>query len=504
MVRGVQRLGRHHMLRQVGIAVDLPPLSDGVIDDLFFRLAAVFLQHLAGVGIGKNRLDPGGDVPSVKTNRPRGRDGGQQRVANAMGADRIAHILIHRQHGLRLQVRLRLKQRERTLLLCQIDGGEVGRACDPLQPAFRLCGSLGRAVAQPNHCQSIRQPGDAQPDAALGLRLLRLRIQWKTAGIHHIVHHAHGGRRQLRQFVRVDPSRAPERIAHQSRKVDGAQQTRAIGRQGLLTAGVRGGDGLTVMQVVGAIDPVDENHTGLRVIVSRLHDPIPQGAGAHGAVGLPVEHQIPIGIGLHGLHEGVRHQHGDIEHPQPGRVRLRGDEILHIRVVAAHTRHHRPPAGACGHDRPTHRIPHIHEAQRARGIRRNPMHRSALGANGGEIISDPAALLHRQRGLFQHVENTAHAVGDRAHDKTVEQRHGTVRPSTGGNPARGQETEIVQRGFESGLPPRGILLHLRQGTGNPGPAVLYGAVNRRAVGFLQAIFHVPDRLGDRRCETAHG
>ena len=51
-----------------------------------------------------------------------------------------------------------------------------------------------------------------------------------------------------------------------------------------------------------------------------------------------------------------------------------------------------------------------------------PLTSVPLRPQGREIVADAAALLHRQRRLAQMREDAAHVVGDRAHDKAVEQR----------------------------------------------------------------------------------
>jgi hypothetical protein len=75
------------MVRQVGVAMQVAPHLHGVVDDLLLGAGAVGLQHLAGVGIGEDRLDPRGDVAGIEADRPRGRDGGQERVAQPMLRD---------------------------------------------------------------------------------------------------------------------------------------------------------------------------------------------------------------------------------------------------------------------------------------------------------------------------------------------------------------------------------------------------------------------------------
>jgi hypothetical protein len=53
------------------------------------------------------------------------------------------------------------------------------------------------------------------------------------------------------------------------------------------------------------------------------------------------------------------------------------------------------------------------------------------------------------------------------------------------------------------LPGRGVGLDRRQRAGDAGPGVLDRGVARRAVGGLEAVFHVPDLRGDRGGKAGH-
>ena len=215
------------------------------------------------------------------------------------------------------------------------------------------------------------------------------------------------------------------------------------------------------------------------------------------------EDQLPGAIRFHRFHEGIGHQHRHVEHAQARRVGFCGDEGFDIGVVTPHGGHHRAAPAACAHDGAAHRIPNIHERQRARGIRRHTFHIRAARTDGGEIIADAAALLHGQRRLFEHVKDAGHAVRHRAHHKAVEQGHLTRGAGTCGDAAGGKIFEIFQRGIEFVFPLGRVFFDARQIAGNTPPAVLHRYVNRRAVCFLKAILHIPDLLGNRRGETAH-
>ena len=423
---------------------------------------------------------------------PVGGDGGQQRVADAVLRDQRPHVRIQAAHGFPGQERLPVVQRERTLLRRQPGGGDVGRALDRGGPGAGLRRGLRRAVAQPGHGQGVGEPGHAQADPPLGERLLPLRLQREAGHVHGVVHHADGDRDQAGQLRRVDPGVGGERVSHQPGQVDGAEQAGAVGRQRLLAARVGGADGFAVVQVVAAVDAVDEDDAGLGVVVGGLGDGVEQGPGAQRAVDPAVEHQVPVAVGLHRGHERVGRQHGQVEVAQPPGLALGGDEVGDVRVVAAQGGHHGAAPGARGHDGAAHGVPHVHERQRAGGVGPHPAHRGAPGPQGGEVVADAAALLHGQGGLAQMVEDAAEVVGDVAHDEAVEQRH----PAPGTGPrqdaAGRQEPEVLQRLVERLLPGARIGLGRGQGTRDPAPGVLHRAVHRRAVRRLEPVLGIPD------------
>ena len=257
------------------------------------------------------------------------------------------------------------------------------------------------------------------------------------------------------------------------------------------------------MQVVLAIDPVDEDHPRLGEVIGRAHDPVPQVARLERAMDLAVKDQIPGPVGLDRLDEAIGDQNRKVEIAQPRRVGLGRDEFLDVRMVAAHRRHHRPPAGTRAHDRAAHRVPHIHEGYRPAGLGRDAAHLRPTRTDGGEILPDAAALLHGQRRLAHPVEDAVETVGKGAHDETVEKRHVAIRACTGEDSPGRQKAEILQRSIEPLLPGAAVGLGRGERARNPPPGVLDGAVDRRAVQRLEAILHVPDGLGDRGSETCH-
>ena len=370
------------------------------------------------------------------------------------------------------------------------------------QPLPDQCDAVGRAIFHLAEDQRISQTGHAQSDTALGLGLGTLFFQREARDINRIVQHADGGGDQSLQFRHVHGGVVGEPVAHQPGQVDGPQQTGAIGRQRLFAARIGGGDRFAIAQIVLLVDAVNKDHARLGIIIGGPHDAVPQRPGPDGAIGLAAEYQRPVGIGGDGLHEGIAHKHRQIEIAQPPRRALGGDEIFHIGMIHPQGRHHGAAARTGAHDGLAHGIPHIHERDRAGGIRAHALHGCALGPQGGKVITDAAALLQRQRRFAQGAEDAIHRIGDGAHDETVEQRHVASGARACEYPACRQEFVACQ-GMGEILRARGALIGrfgLRQGQRHARPAVRHIGVHGRAVRLLQPVLHVPDILGNR----AHG
>ena len=101
--------------------------------------------------------------------------------------------------------------------------------------------------------------------------------------------------------------------------------------------------------------------------------------------------------------------------------------------------------------------------QRPRSVGADALHGRALGAQGREVVADPAALLHGQRGFAQMSKDTGHVVLDRAHDEAIEQRYPSV-PYR--HPARmrpaGRNLEIVHGVEKTLFPRRRVIFDRRQ------------------------------------------
>ena len=172
--RGASSSARHESLGQRRIGAEAlaeearrhsPPRSPGA--SLPSRS-----QHAPLVAEVEHRLDAARHVAGEERDGAGRRDRGEQPVADAVRGDRGAHLLGQAPHVGRRQKLLRVEQREGALLARQLGAGEIGgRSMAAIQRLGQRDG-LGRAVAHAAQDQRIGEAGDAEADAALGLRLL--------------------------------------------------------------------------------------------------------------------------------------------------------------------------------------------------------------------------------------------------------------------------------------------------------------------------------------------
>ncbi len=204
--------------------------------DALLALGAVGLQHMAHIAEGEHRLDAGGDIVGQKRNGAGGRDRVQQRVADAVAADRGAHVLRQAADRLAGEVTRAVVEREAALFGRDVGRREIGQALDCAQPFAGQPHRLGRAIAHAAEDQRIGEASDAEADATLGLGFLVLLRQRETRDVDHVVEHAHRQRHQTFQRRHVQAGLRRERILDQGREIDRAQQAGPVGRQRLLTA----------------------------------------------------------------------------------------------------------------------------------------------------------------------------------------------------------------------------------------------------------------------------
>ncbi len=417
--------------------------------------------------------------------------------------DRRAHVVVERRHRLAGQILVAVEQRKGPFLAGKIGRGEIGGAPDRAHPLLGQPHRLPAAVAGAAQDQRVGESGDAEADPSLGPRLRLVLGKRIARDLDDVVHHPHGDGGQLGEPLAVDVGLRPERILDEARQVDRAEQACPVWGQRLFPTWVSAVDGFAIPQIVAAVDAIDEHHPRLGVGVGGAHDLVPQLTRLQALVRDTLEGQLPRRVLLHRLHEGVGHQHRQVEHAQATALALRLDERLDIRMIATHHRHHRPAAGSGAHDGPAHRVPHVHERQGARRVGADAFHRRALRSQSREVVADAAPLLHRQRRLLQVLENPPHVVGDVAHDEAVEQRDPPTRTGAGENAAGGQELEILHRREEPLFPDCRIRLGSRELSRHPPPGIVDGLVEQLSVQRLQAILHVPDLLRNG-CHLDHG
>ena len=98
MISRGKGLGIYKKRRQFCVTLFFAPKFDRVIGHLLLAARPIPLQHFARVAIGKNGLNPRGDISRIKADGACGRNRGQKRVSDAIFGNRLAQILIHLRH----------------------------------------------------------------------------------------------------------------------------------------------------------------------------------------------------------------------------------------------------------------------------------------------------------------------------------------------------------------------------------------------------------------------
>src|SRR4051812_27742132 len=272
-------------------------------------------------------------------------------------------------------------------------------------------------------------------------------------------------------MLEVEARALGERLGDVAREVDRAEAAAAVGRQRLLGAGIRRLDRLAVVQVVVAVDAVEEQDARLGVVVRRAHDLVPQLACPDLAidpqtVGALVRllarprfrlvDELELLVLLDGEHEVVRDADGDVEVGEVARV-FRVDEILDIGVIAAQDAHLRAAASARRFHRLARAVEDAHVGNGSACPRARAFHLGTLGADGREIVADAAAATHGLGGLEQRgvnagpaVDHLGNRIAHRLHEAVDERR--LQLHARGGVDAAGRNEAVVLRLQEAALP----------------------------------------------------
>ncbi len=424
MLRRRQRFGRHERLGQrrvVSERIAECPMSE-ILDRFLFRRLAV-AQDAPPEDEIEYRFDAARHVAGQQRDRSGRCDRRQATVANTVRRNRIANVFIEPRDIGPSQECLGIVKRKRPLLGGKSSAGAIGGVLDERHPLRSLFARGGAAIRKTEENQRVGKPRDAETDAPLGARLPRLRLKRIPRNVDDVVEKTDGGRDARFEFRNVDMRRRRERLLDEPRQIDRSQKARAIRRQRLLPAGVRRRNRLAIIEIVGGVDAIDENDARLGIVVGRAHDLVPQRARLDRLVDLAGKYEIPRRVAADGVHEGIGYQHRKVEISEPLRIRFRRDERFDIRVIAPERRHHGAAPLSGRHDRPAHRVPDVHEADRTRCIRADALDRRAPRPKRREIMADAAAGLHRQRRFFDAVEDARKVVGNFAQDEAVEERH---------------------------------------------------------------------------------
>ena len=182
MIAGRQRLGIDEAVGQRRVfALQLVEQAEGVVAHLLLAAAAVGHQDVAAVFEAEHRLQARGDVVGEERDGAGGRDGGEQRVADAVAGDAVPQILLQLADRFAGQKLVAIEEREGALLARDLDGGGIGRPAQRPHPGLAQRHRIAGPVARPAHDEGVGQPADAEPDAPLGPRLLFLLGQRESA-----------------------------------------------------------------------------------------------------------------------------------------------------------------------------------------------------------------------------------------------------------------------------------------------------------------------------------
>ena len=184
----------------------------------------------------------------------------------------------------------------------------------------------------------------------------------------------------------------------------------------------------------------------------------------------------------------------DVEHAQPGGSRLASTKTPRCRDGRSAGRHHGAAAADLRfHDGAAHRIPHVHEGADRRRRRRRPSPARHAGA-GSKIVADAAALLHGQGGFAEALEDAD--MSSAIVPITKQLNRVTLRPVPAPAITRpAGRNEAGQRRMEPLGPEFGVALGRcpAPGTRRQVPSK---SPSSAAPAVAEAVFHVPDALGD--------
>ncbi len=328
---------------------------------------------------------------------------------------------------------------------------------------------------------------------------------------------------------------ARERMAHETREIDRAEQARAVGRQRLLAAGIGRADVLAEPVVVHLVDAVDQHESRLGEIVGRGHDHVPHAPRGQRLVDLAGDQalfvddvvvlhrpfapdvavrvvqvglldfvflaperkrELPLRIGFHRVHEFVGDQQRQVELAQPPRFALDADELHGIGMSDVEGAHLCAAPAAGGGHREAHLVVDIHERERPGRVGAGAGHVGAARPQRREFVANAAAGLEREPRLVHAAQDVIHRIADGARDGAVDRGSGGLvieRARIRGHTS-GRHRALAQRPQEALVPLLAdfLALHFRERARDTLVRVVHALVDGRAVFRGQPIFLVPD------------
>ena len=565
-------IGRNKVVRQPvfgvhGVRAGLRIHQDAVGEQLVGEHVHLFLgfaaraDDIARIFVRKRRLDAvAGVVGKRQRNRAGGRDRAvvreaaaplrdafrklgvellhvarvtrQQHPSGHFVADLVAvaaHLRATDKHGLGDGELVR-HDRRRALFGGQIDTDLPANLGHFARHALGEFKRLGRAVFHPEKRERGAEAEEAHAMAALVMDFMPLLFERQAVDFDHVVEHAREYRHHFAVLFPIEAHSLSKRLFHEFGQIHGPEQARAVRRQRLLAAGVGGADVLAEPVVVHLVNAVDEDKSGLGIVVGRGHDQVPEPARRDGLVhparhladivgdvalgGRPVapddfvvrvlvfvlvgrERQVPRAILFYRLHELVGDEAGKIELTQAPVLALGADEIRDVRVRDVERAHLRAATTAGGRHREAHGVEDIHKREGTGGMRSGPAHKRPFGAEGRELVTDAAAGLERQAGLVHRAQDAVHRVRHDARHRAVDGRGRRLvrqRAGVGRHAARGDGAvvECPEEFFKPFLALLGHGLDVRERARHASVGVLDGLVEGLAALGLETVLLVPD------------
>ena len=164
-------------------------------------------------------------------------------------------------------------------------------------------------------------------------------------------------------------------------------------------------------------------------------------------------------------------------------------------MIAAQRAHHCAPSPPRGEQRLAHRVPHVHERNRSGCGRAGPYRARAARPQRREVQPDAAAVLHRNRGFLQRLQDAFERIDEPACNETVEKRYVPGNTGTREDAPTRQKSKSLERSAESLLPLAFTALYRCYRPGNPGPGIGNAGI-RHPVAVGTPVTRGPDQLGD--------